>query len=218
MIKPESLQHLTISANFAISADGKISSSSHRPSGWTSKEDHQRLLDLRREADAILVGRRTLITDNMSLTVPDQDKQPLRCIASATGALHGRENIFLTAGGEIHLWCPNASATLPSGVVLHRGGLVDFLNDLHQTYNVNRLHCEGGGEILRMLLEQGLLDELHVTWAAHTLFGGAKAPTISGIPELELSTSMNFELMHFDPRPEIGEVFLSYRRVATKNQ
>lgn len=217
-MKPESLQHLTISANFAISADGKISSSSHRPSGWTSKEDHQRLLDLRRGADAILVGRRTLIADNMSLTVPGLVKQPLRCIASASGHLSGEENIFRTNGGAIHLWCPKRPENLPPGVVSHHGSLVDFLRQLHQVHGVHHLHCEGGGEMLLMLLEKDLIDELHLTWAAHTLFGGAKAPTISGIPGLTLSASHHFELTHFVPRPEINEVFLSYRRKAAAHQ
>lgn len=218
MMKPESLQHLTISANFAISADGKISSSLHRPSGWTSSADHQRLLDLRRGADAILVGRRTLIADNMSLTVPGLTKQPLRCIASASGDLSGEENVFRTAGGAIHLWCPKHPEKLPSGVSAHQGSLVDFLLDLHQNHGVHRLHCEGGGEMLRMLLEQNLLDELHLTWAAHTLFGGAKAPTISGIPGLALSASQHLELTHFEPHPEINEVFLSYRRKTAVHQ
>ena len=218
MIKPESLKHLTISANFAISVDGKISSSLHRPSGWTSKEDHHRLLDLRRVADAILVGRRTLIADHMSLTVPGLTKQPLRCIASASGHLSGEENIFRTAGGAIHLWCPKLPENLPLGVVSHHGSLVDFLRELHQVHGVHHLHCEGGGEMLRMLLEKDLLDELHLTWAAHTLFGGANAPTISGIPGVPLPISQHFALTHFETHTTIGEVFLSYRRVVNSDQ
>lgn len=217
-MKPGSLQHLIISANFAISADGKISSSLQRPSGWTSEEDHQRLLDLRRDADAILVGRRTLIADNMSLTVPGLTKQPLRCIASASGQLSGEERIFRTAGGEIHLWCSELLKTLPSGVIFHQGSLVDFLHELHHSHGVHHLHCEGGGGMLRMLLEEDLLDELHLTWAAHTLFGGAKAPTISGIPGLALRESRHFKLTHFEPHSDKSEVFLTYRRRPVTHQ
>lgn len=211
-MKPESLAALTISANFAISADGKISSSDRRPSGWTSREDHQRLLDLRRSADAILVGRRTLLADNMSLTVPDALQQPLRCVASASGNLTGEEKIFHTRGGAIHLWCQHAPAITRPDVTLHRGDLLDFLHALHHDHGVNHLHCEGGGELLRLLIEHDLLEELHLTWAAHTLFGGATAPTIIGEPGHPLDISRHFSLIHFDPRPELGEVFLSYRR------
>jgi 2,5-diamino-6-(ribosylamino)-4(3H)-pyrimidinone 5'-phosphate reductase len=214
-MKAESLQHLVISANFAISADGKISSFPQRPSGWTSREDHQRLLDLRRGADAILVGRRTLLADRMSLTVPGLAKQPLRCIASASGHLSGGETIFRTPGGGIHLWCPTPPATLPEAVIPHHGSLTEFLLTLHHDYGVQRLHCEGGGTLMRLMLEQDLLDELHLTWAAHTLFGGTQSPTISGATGIPLPHTKHFCLTHFDPRPDLGEVFLSYRRSAT---
>jgi riboflavin biosynthesis pyrimidine reductase len=211
-MKPDFLSNLTISANFAISADGKISSLHHRPSGWTSKQDHQRLLDLRKSADAIFVGRKTLIADNMSLTVPDQAIQPLRCIASASGMLTGEENIFHRAGGDIHLWCQQAPSKKLANVILHDGSLVDFLTTLHERFHVTKLHCEGGGELMRSLLEIDCIDELHLTWAGHLLFGGKSAPTISGLPGEFFDRSRHFRLTHFEPIEGCDEVFLSYRR------
>ena len=211
-MKPEALQQLKISANFAISLDGKISSLDHRPSGWTSRADFLRLLALRRNADAILVGRRTLLIDNMSLTVPDAARQPLRCIASASGALSGEEKVFQTPGGGIHLWCQTKPSSELPDTTLHHGSLENFLLELHQNHNVRHLHCEGGGTLLRELLEIDCLDELHLTWAAHTLFGGAEAPTLSGVPGIALKQSRQFQLMHFEPLESEGEVFLSYVR------
>jgi riboflavin-specific deaminase-like protein len=212
-MKPESLSNLTISANFAISADGKISSLDHRPSGWTSKADHQRLLDLRRHADAIFVGRHTLQSDNMSLTVPEQEKQPLRCIASASGNLTGEEKVFHTPGGSIHLWCQTFPSIKLAGVTSHQGSLTEFLETLHQQHGVNHLHCEGGGTLLRALLEIDCVDELYLTWAAHTMFGGATAPTIIGVPGLAMAQSQHFQITHFEPLDGLNEVFLSYRRI-----
>lgn len=211
-MKPEALQQLKISANFAISADGKISSLDHRPSGWTSRADFLRLLALRRDADAILVGRRTLLIDNMSLTVPDAERQPLRCIASASGALSGEEKVFRTPGGSIHLWCQTMPPCGLPHTTLHHGSLENFLLELHQQHGVKHLHCEGGGTLLRQLLEIDCLDELHLTWAAHTLFGGAEAQTLSGVPGLPLESSRHFQLVHFEPLESEGEVFLSYVR------
>jgi 2,5-diamino-6-(ribosylamino)-4(3H)-pyrimidinone 5'-phosphate reductase len=210
-MKPESLRQLAISANFAISADGKISSIDHRPSGWTSPADHQRLLSLRCGADALFVGHRTLIADNMSLTVPHQAQQPMRCIASASGSISGNEKIFHTAGGDIHVWCQKVPATTLSQTTLHHGSLTDFLLHLHTICGVKHLHCEGGGTLLRLLLEIDCLDELHLTWAGHTLFSGEIAPTLSGIPGLPLAHSHHFALTHFEPLPDTGEIFLSYR-------
>lgn len=217
-MKPESLSTLTISANFAISADGKISSLEQRPSGWTSPADHQRLLELRRHADAIFVGRRTLQTDNMSLTVPQRERQPLRCIASASGALTGDEKIFHTTGGAIHVWGKNSLGNELASVTQHQATLTEFLETLHQQHDVNHLHCEGGGTLLRALLEIDCLDELHLTWAAHTIFGGSAAPTISGVPGLALAQSQQFRLTHFEPLEGLDEIFLSYQRVNTATQ
>ena len=59
----------TILVNFAISADGKISTVNKDPSQFTSAQDHQRLLEIRKRADALLVGRTTLEADNMSMTL-----------------------------------------------------------------------------------------------------------------------------------------------------
>lgn len=218
-MKPESLRNLTISANFAISADGKISSTEHRPSGWTSAVDHQRLIDLRREADAIFVGRHTLQTDNMSLTVPGQERQPLRCIASGSGKFSGEEKVFHSPGGAIHLWCQQTPLIDLPDVTLHQGTLLEFLETLHRDHAAQHLHCEGGGTLLRSLLDIDCLDQLHLTWAAHTMFGGAKSPTLSGVPGLSMiEQSHHFRLTHFEPLPELGEVFLTYQRCEPATQ
>ena len=205
-----------ISANLAISADGRISTSDRRPSGWTSATDHQRLLALRGGADALMVGRGTLEADRMTLTVPDALRQPLRCIVSHRGVLDPAHPLFSRAGGAIHLLVngggPVPAAPVPSGVTVHRTDLTGFLTTLATAHGVARLHCEGGGMLVRELAELDLLDELHLTLAGHTIFGGADAPTLTGTPGDFLPASRAFSLEHFEPRPDLGECFLSYRR------
>jgi len=196
--------------------DGKISSVNHRPSGWTSPEDHARLLKLRESAGALIVGRRTLEADRMSLTVPGRDVQPLRCIVSRRGGIPADHPVFLRPGGPIHLLVTGEpSRALPSDVTLtlHRGSLSGFLEKLAAQFGVKHLHCEGGGELIRLLAEMDAIDEFHLTLAGHTLFGGLIAPTATGIPADFLPRSVNFTLSHFEPRPESGECFLSYRRI-----
>jgi riboflavin biosynthesis pyrimidine reductase len=217
-MKPAALQQLTISANFAISADGKISSLHQRPSGWTSRLDFARLLDLRRQADAIFVGRRTLVADQMSLTIPHATRQPLRCVASASADFSGDEKIFQTPGGAIHLWGPRPTNPLPANVTVHSGDLTSFLMHLHNEQGVGHLHCEGGGALMRMLIEQIGVDHIHLTWAAHTLFGGKKSATLTGLPDLPMIASQHYELSYFEPLIEHQEVFLSYRRKSLSAQ
>jgi len=204
-----------ISTNLAISADGKISSVSKRPSGWTSPEDHNRFLKLRENADAILVGRGTLEADRMTMTATGH--APLRCIVSRTGLIDPKHPVFSTPGGEIHLLVtgptdPPTGFKSVSPVIVHRMSLAEFLETITEQHGVKSLHCEGGGELIRSLAEMDVIDEFHLTLAGHTIFGGEKAPTATGVPGNFLPKSTGFEIGHFEARSEIGECFLTYRR------
>lgn len=199
-----------ISANFAISADGKISTIEHRPSGWTSRADHARLIELRKDCDAIIVGKGTLQNDQMSMIVPSQEKQPLRCVVSRRGEFRGDEKIFHSAGGAIHLLCTEQISQQWPQAHMHSGSLRQFIETLRDRYGVKKLHCEGGGMLFRNLLEDVGIHTLHLTWAAHTLFGGTKAPTLIGDASRPLLTSEHFRLTSADPVAATGEIFLSY--------
>jgi 2,5-diamino-6-(ribosylamino)-4(3H)-pyrimidinone 5'-phosphate reductase len=197
-----------ITLNFAISADGKISSVAKRPSGWTSPEDHARLLKLREGADALLVGRGTLETDHMTLKAPGD---PLRCVVSREGEFDLAHPLFHTPGGPIHLLATGGPAPSIPDTTAHIGTLAAFLDTL-TALGVRHIHCEGGGELARELAVLDAIDEIHLTWAGHTLFGGRQAPTLTGIPGEFLPASREYELADFDPHPHTGECFLSYRR------
>lgn len=202
-----------ISTNLAISADGKISSVALHPSGWTTREDHARLLKLRECADALIVGRGTLESDRMTLSVPGKPTQPLRCVVSREGRIPVDHPLFQKAGGPIHLLVTGGSTPdFPPEVTIHHGSLAGFLETLATDLGVKHLHAEGGGGLVRSLAELGAIDEFHLTLAGHTLFSGVDAPTATGIPGDFLPFSLEFTLSHFHPRPDSGECFLSYRR------
>jgi riboflavin biosynthesis pyrimidine reductase len=202
-----------ISANLALSADGKISSVDRRPTGWTSRADHERLRELRHGVDALLVGRGTWQADRMTMTVRDQETQPLRCVVSRSGKFDSAHPMFGKAGGPIHLLVTGSERAADLlGATMHRGSLEGFLATLAHDHGVRHLHCEGGGELIRALAELDAIDELHLTWAGHTLFGGKQAPTASGVPGAFLPASLAFELVGFQPVADCGECFLSYRR------
>jgi riboflavin biosynthesis pyrimidine reductase len=208
-----------ISVNLAISADGKITSVGHKPSGWTSLQDHSRLLALRQNADALLVGRGTLEADRMTMTVPGKPIQPLRCIVSKSGKIAADHPIFNHLGGSIHLLVTGETDVCePPGVTLHRGGLKQFIETIASNNHIKHIHCEGGGTLVRALAEIGAIDEFHLTLAGHTLFGGATAPSATGIPAEFLPDSLNFEISHFEPRPDLGECFVSYHRSGQATQ
>ncbi|MFC7338553.1 RibD family protein [Haloferula chungangensis] len=199
-----------ISINFAISADGKITSVAHKASGWTSEEDSQRLKQLREGADAIMVGRGTLEADRMTMTASNS---PLRCVVSRSGNFDFDHPLFHSAGGAIHLLSEKPLTVDLPDVTSHSGSLSDFVKTLHLVHGVAHLHCEGGGKLVRELAELDAVDEIHLTWAGHHLFGGKTAPGITGLPGDYLTDSRHYELLHFEPREDLGECFLSYRRL-----
>ena len=213
----------TVLINFAITADGKVSTVNKDPAHFTSARDLQRLLEIRGRADALLVGRGTLEMDNMSLTIPPELKpprQPLRCIASRTGKINLGHRVFHSVGGPLHLLATAAPEDYDpapyeaAGATVHCCSLPEFLQVLANEYQVKTLLCEGGGTLARSFAELDALDEIHLTWAGHTLFGGAEAPTITGALGKHLPASLEFELTHFEPLDN-DECFLSYRRKRT---
>lgn len=203
-----------ISVNLALSADGKLSTDDGRRSDWTSEHDRQRFLALRQPADALMVGRATWETDNMTMANPPH---ALRCVVSRQGRFHPDHPIFRTAGGAIHLLVSDPHAEFDMkpledrGATIHRQSLKDFLSTLHGL-GVKHLHCEGGGELLHALAELDVLDVINLTWAGHTIFSGKQAPTLTGVPANYLPVSQEYELEHFESIDHVGECFLTYRR------
>ena len=218
------MQRPRISTNLAISADGKITSVDRRPSGWTSRKDHARLRELRKSADAILVGMGTFVTDRMTLSCAHKSVAPLRCIISRSRAIDPDHPVFLREGGPIHLVItgekiPIIDPSIIKKITIHHMSLAEFLNQLATQYAIRHLHCEGGGELIRSLAELDAIDEFHATLAAHTIFGGSSATTATGALGEHLPKSIEFELNHFEPDTETGECYLSYlRKTAVKIQ
>lgn len=206
--------------NFAITADGKTSTVSKDPAHFTSKADLRRLLEIRKRADAILVGRATLEADQMTMTIPaelDPRRQPRRCVVSRSGGFDPGHKLFHSDGGPIHLLATEPGADFDAGpfqrlgATVHTGSLPDFLHRLRTEHEIRTLLCEGGGSLVRSLAELDAIDEINLTFAGHTLYGGQGAPTLMGTVPDYLPRSLEFELAHFEPQAD-GELFLTYTR------
>src|SRR5947208_16843426 len=83
-----------------------------------------------------------------------------------------------------------------------------MLRILRRKYNVRTVACEGGATLFRSLLEHGLIDELNLTIAPY-LFGGAGAPTLTGLSKEFLPASVHCSLSNMPVAGE--ECFLTYR-------
>jgi 5-amino-6-(5-phosphoribosylamino)uracil reductase len=220
-----------VSATFAMTVDGKITTRDFSPVDFTSREDKMHLFRQRALADAVLIGYSTLKHDNVRLGVPDELRQartkrgqirsPLRVIVSNEGKIDNRLKIFQSdpaAAGPIIIFSTtrmpkNIQTSLRQKATLHLSkakhvDLAGMLGTLRREYKVRTIACEGGPTLFRSLLERGLVDQLNLTIAPY-LFGGAGAPTLTGLSKEFLSASVHCSLI--DMRVIGDECFLTYR-------
>jgi riboflavin-specific deaminase-like protein len=215
-------------ATFAMTADGKVTTKNFGPVDFTSREDKLHLFRQRALADAVLLGHTSLERDNVRLGVPaelqelrvkyGQSRSPLRVIVSNKGKIDERLKIFQSDVSPIIIFStkrmpPKNQETLRKKATLHLTGakqvdLAAMLKALRKEYNVRTLACEGGPTLFRSLLEQGLIDQLNLTISPY-MFGGAKAPTLTGLSKEFLPASVRCSLI--DVRKVGEECFLAYR-------
>ena len=208
-----------VTANFAITADGRVSTRALTPSDFSSPRDKRRLLEIRAACDAVLVGARTLAADTMTLGLPADDLRtarksrglpelPLRVVLSNSGRLDPTLRIFQKPGAPILIFTTTrmperTQKALPihADIFIHRTPTVDLaltLAILRANYGVKRLVCEGGGTLLREFASADLLDELHLTLCPH-VFGGRGAPTLTGVASDFLPRSASLRLVEMQP-------------------
>lgn len=220
-----------VGANFAMTVDGKVSTRAWTPTGFTSRRDKRRLLEIRARGDALLVGRGTLATDNMAMGLPARDLQeqrlregrtaePLRVIFSNGGDLHPDLKVFRTPGAPIVIFTTGAMPAarrrslerVADVRVEARRRSVDLakaLSVLADEYGVRDAVCEGGPTLFRAMLEKRLIDRLYVTFAP-VVFGGREAPTLLG-PASGCAAAASVRLRLEEFASSDGEGYAVYR-------
>jgi riboflavin-specific deaminase-like protein len=215
--------------NMAITADGKIATANRAVHSFGSHRDLTHLYALRATTDAILCGARTVeisrsILDNggghhtRQRLRRGRPEHNLRVIASGSGTIDLRAEIFQTRFSPIIILTtarisPGNLARLRK--VVHEVKImgqreINFpaaLRWLRAKWQVERLLCEGGGELNAAMFQADLVDEIHLT-ICPKIFGGRHAPTIAegeGWPGLRWAKQ--FELSHFRAKgPELFTV------------
>lgn len=171
---------------WAQSSDGYIDSlrdTSDRPpvcfsNAFTSMLVHKQ----RAEVDAILVGRRTALLDNPSLTVRHwPERSPLRVVIDRNLSLP--EHLALFDGNTSTLVFtsqpnhPERKGVEYCTLDFSYSILPALLKELHQR-GVQSLLVEGGSTLLQSFLDEGYWDEAHVEVSPIVLHTGVSAPVI----------------------------------------
>jgi 2,5-diamino-6-(ribosylamino)-4(3H)-pyrimidinone 5'-phosphate reductase len=219
-----------VSVNMAMTADGKIATANRAASSFGSARDHEHLLELRAQADAVMSGARTVDLNSINLGPGPArfrrlrlqrglSEYNLRVIVSGSGSINPRAVVFR------HRFSPIIVLTtqrMPAATRqrLERLGAeikicgrreINFrttLRWLRGQRGVKRLLCEGGGELNDALFRAGLVNELHLT-VCPKIFGGRDAPTIAqGLGFEKLVAAARFQLQ--SARRVGAEMFLHY--------
>lgn len=212
-----------------MTSDGKITTRAFTPVDFTSREDKRFLFQQRALADAVVIGHSTLKLDNVRLGISEdlraarikrgQTPAPLRVIVSREGRVDAQLKIFQSEISPILIFSTKRMprearrALRNKKVKIHLSdtddvNLREMLRILARDYKVRRVTCEGGPILFRSMLERGLIDELNLTVAPY-LFGGADAPTLSGLSKEFLPASVNSVMKNM--RVVGDECFLTFR-------
>ena len=148
----------------------------------------------RAEADAIMVGRRTALLDNPSLTVRNwYGHNPIRIVLDRSLSLPNDLQIF---DGDIPtLIFTEKKRSEEKNITyitidFNHNPLIQIMEELYQR-KIQSLLVEGGSQLLQSFIDNGLWDEAFIEKCPSRLYSGVKAPEISD--KFSYSTEEHFE-------------------------
>lgn len=172
---------------WAASLDGKLAATGGA-SRWISGPDARAETHvLRALADAVMIGRGTLLADDPRLDArpaeEEAPRQPLRILLDAPAELPAQAQILAAAGPR--LWVCDERSDRPRAApaedavlrVPRREGRLDLVSAwkaLRSAHGIRRLMVEGGPRLHGALLDQRLADAV-VVYEAPLLLGGMRS-------------------------------------------
>ena len=182
---------------WAKSKDNFIAPINQEKPFWMTSEKSKKLVhSWRAEEDAILVGRKTVVADNPSLTVRMcEGKNPIRIIIDKELSLDKKSTVF-DDQAETIVFNNIKSAIIDKTTYLK----TDFnnLNEgiLNQLYNrsILSLIIEGGTITINSFIEKNLYDEIRVFTTDKLLKKGIDSPELPEINLIKTSIINNDKL------------------------
>ena len=185
---------------WAKSKDNFIAPINQEKSFWMTSDESKKLVhNWRAEEDAILVGRKTVVADNPSLTVREcEGKNPIRIVIDKELSLNEKSNVFDDQAETIVF--NNIKTAIIDKITYLKADFNNLNQDiLKQLYNrdILSLIIEGGAFTINSFIENGLYDEIRVFTTNKVLENGIKSPNIPEIKNSKNITINNDKLEIF---------------------
>ena len=186
-----------VTAKYAMSLDGKIATRTGDSKWVTGPPARSLVQQMRRQADAILVGVSTVLADDPLLTSRDDnglplERQPLRAVLDSACRIPPSARMLSQPGVTVvytrddapparvrALDQAGAQVVAMPGDSGGRVALGEVLADLGAREIVD-LIVEGGGQVLGSCFDQGLVDKVYAFVAPVIIGGAAAASPVAG--------------------------------------
>lgn len=202
---------MKIITNTAISLDGKIATSYGSIPFLGSDTDKKRLREIRNQSDAILVGGNSFRNWPKPSLPADETKSGLyNVIVTRSMDLPFRDE-FLAEKRVRSLVLTDrvgVDPDYPVEVAINENGVsAQWIVEELEKRGVQTLLIEGGGEIIFLFFEAGLINEMYVTLCPK-IVGGREAPSLVSGTGFDAEQIQNLTLL--DSQISGDEIFLHY--------
>ena len=179
--------------NAAMTLDGKIATQTGS-SNISGKKDLERVHEIRKDCDGIMVGIGTVLADDPRLTVHKIDANPednpvrvvvdSKCRTPADARITNGDAKTIIAGANEYKWdfkeTDKYKTLTDKGVKFYFSGdrqvdLKALMSYLHEE-GISKLMLEGGSTLNFSMIKAGLIDEISIC-IAPMVVGGANAKT-----------------------------------------
>lgn len=167
----------------AMTLDGKIATKSGQSQWITGPESRQKVQDLRKASDAVMVGGETVRLDDPSLKVKEDNfaAQPQRYIWSSQTDWNKDLKCFAKDGKSANVIKPTNKK--------------EWLAELEKMGQdqITSLLIEGGGELAASALDAGIVDIVYFFIAPKILLGRDSRPVIGGNSPDSLAAALELQ-------------------------
>lgn len=191
-----------VTVKLAMTLDGKIADATGASRWITGEASRKVVQELRRRADAILVGVGTVNADDPSLLPrPSKGRKPFRVVVDTNGRVNPEAKIFNDGADSQTLIATATEQVSALGDVIllpKKDGQVSLPALMKQLAALGVVHvvCEGGGELAASLVRERLVDELWL-FIAPKILGGKNAKPVFGGDGWLLKNAPEFQISDF---------------------